>query len=92
MNFEQAIEALKEGKKVARKEWNEEKVWIVLTPPLDLLPCNTQDPFEKVNDHIEEDAPLDSQPYISLLTVTKQWQPGWAASQADILSEWQLVI
>lgn len=32
MNFGQAIEALKEGKKVARKGWNGKGMWLVLVP------------------------------------------------------------
>ena len=96
MNFGQAIEALKEGKKVARKDWNGKGRWIVLMPSLYLPPYNTADTFLKVNDrtakHIGEDAPLDSQPYISMWTAAQQWQPGWLASQSDMLSEdWEIV-
>ena len=96
MNFGQAIEALKAGKKVARDGWNGKGMWIVLMPSLYLPPYNTADEFRKVNDrtakHIGEDVPLDSQPYISMFTATKQWQPGWLASQSDMLSEdWMIV-
>ena len=96
MNFGQAIEALKDGKKVARKGWNGKGMWIVLMPSLYLPSYTTQDTFKKVNDrtakHIGEDTPLDSQPYISMWTATRQWQPGWLASQADMLSEdWEIV-
>ena len=53
MNFGQAIEQLKDGKKVARGGWNGKGMW----------------------------------------TAAQQWQPGWLASQADILAEdWSTVI
>ena len=63
MNFGEAIEAMKDGKKVARKGWNGKGMWIVLMPSLYLPSYNTQDTFKKVNDrtakHIGEDTPLD---------------------------------
>ena len=96
MNFGQALEALKAGKKVAREGWNGRGMWIVLMPALYLPSYNTGETYRKVNDrtakHIGEDTPLDSQPYISMFTATKQWQPGWLASQSDVLSEdWTIV-
>ena len=35
---------------------------------------------------------LPCQPYIVMWTAAAQWQPGWLASQADMLAEdWQVV-
>lgn len=95
MNFGQAIEALKEGKKVCRAGWNGKGMWIVLMPELNLPPHSMQEPGAKVNDrtakHIGVDAPLESQPYIAMWTASGKWQPGWLASQPDILSDdWML--
>ena len=96
MNFGEALENLKAGKKVAREGWNGKRMWIVLMPSLYLPPYNTADILRKVNDrtakHIGEDKPLDSQPYIAMWTAKEQWQPGWLASQADMLAEdWDIV-
>jgi len=96
MTFGLAIEAMKKGHKVARAGWNGKGMFIVYMPPLYLPPYATNDTARKVNDRtakwIGEDTPLDSQGYIAMLTATKQWQPGWLASQADILSnDWQIV-
>jgi Protein of unknown function (DUF2829) len=96
MNFGEAIEALKGQKRVARTGWNGKGMFIVLMPPLSLPPYNTQGTERKVNDRtakwIGEDQPLDCQPYIAMYTALKQWQPGWLASQADILAEdWQIL-
>lgn len=96
MTFGQAIEALKAGKKVAREGWNGKGMWLVMMPALYLPPFNSQEPGAKVNDrtakHIGEDTPLDCQPYIVMWTALKQWQPGWLASQADMLAEDWVVV
>lgn len=96
LTFGLAIEALKQGKKVSRAGWNGKGMWIALMPSLYLPPNSTQTPGAKVNDrtakHIGVDAPLDSQPYIAMWTAEKKWQPGWLASQADILAEDWLII
>lgn len=97
MNFGQALDALKLGSKVAREGWNGKGMWIVLMPSLSLPPHSSQAPGAKVNDrtarHIGEDTPLDSQPYIAMWTADGKWQPGWLASQADILAEdWSIIL
>ena len=38
MNFGQAIEAAKEGKKIQRQGWNGKDMWVVLMPELKLPP------------------------------------------------------
>jgi hypothetical protein len=89
MNFGQAVEALKEGKKVARNGWNGKGMWIVLMPALYLDKGVVN---ARTTKHIGEGVDLDSQPYIAMWTAAKQWQPGWLASQADILAEdWEIV-
>ena len=89
MNFGQAIEALKAGKKVAREGWNGKGMWIALMPALYLDKGIING---RTRTHIGDDKDLDSQPYLVMWTATKQWQPGWLASQADMLSEdWSIV-
>ena len=91
LDFGECIELLKQGRKLARQGWNGKDMFIVLMPALYLPSFNTQAPGAKVNDrtakHIGRDTPLDSQPYIAMKTATGQWQPGWLASQADMLAE-----
>ena len=96
MPFGLALEALRKGCKVARAGWNGKGMWLVYMEPLYLPPYNTQGTHRKVNDRtakwIGEDAPLDCQPYIAMWTAAKQWQPGWLASQADMLADdWMIV-
>jgi hypothetical protein len=91
LTFGEAIQALKAGKKVSRHGWNGKNMWLVLMPALYLPPYNTQGTERKVPDRtakwIGEDMPLDSQPYIVMWTAQEKWQPGWLASQADMLAE-----
>ncbi len=96
MNFGEALEALKSGKKISRSGWNGKNMWLVLMPELQLPAFNSQQPGAKVNDrtakHIGENTPLDCRPYIVMWTAQQQWQPGWLASQADMLAEdWGIV-
>jgi hypothetical protein len=96
LSFGQAIEFMKNGYKVARKGWNDKGMFIVIMPELNLPPYNTQDTNRKVNDRtakwIGEDKPLESQPYIAMYTAQGKWQPGWNASQSDMLSDdWVIV-
>ncbi len=96
MNFGQAIGHAKEGKKIARTGWNGKGMFVVLMPELKLPAHSSQEPGAKVNDrtakHIGEDTPLHSLPYFAMFTAQKKWQPGWLASQSDMLSDdWRVV-
>lgn len=96
MNFGQAIEAAKQGMRIQRAGWNGKGMFVALMPALKLPPYSSQAPGAKVNDRtakfIGNDTPLDSQPYFAMWTATGQWQPGWLASQADMLADdWQIV-
>ena len=97
MSFGKAIEYLKQGSKVARAGWNGKDMWLVLMPELNLPSYNSQEPGAKVNDrtakHIGYDTPLRCNPYIVMYTADKRWQPGWLASQTDMLAnDWYQVI
>lgn len=96
LDFGGALKLLKDGHKLARKGWNGKNMFIVMMPPLQLPPNNTQEPGAKVNDRtakfIGEDTPLDCLPYLAMFTAQEQWLPGWLASQSDMLAEdWCLV-
>ena len=91
MNFGQAIEHMKIGLKLAREGWNGKNMFVVLMPAFKLPARSSQAPGPKVNDrtakHIGVDTPLDSQPYFAMFTAQGKWQPGWLASQSDMLAE-----
>lgn len=100
LTFGQAIEALKDGKRVARAGWNGKGMWIVLMTGMKLPPYSTQGTERKVNDRtakwIGEDTPLETLPYIAMWTTNSEgrraWLPGWLASQTDMLSEDWLIV
>lgn len=93
MTFGQAIEALKEGKRVARAGWNGngKGMWIALSPGSEALPAERfWSPHNRR--HAEEHGPTDVLPCITMKTATGAILMGWLASQADMLAEdWQLV-
>lgn len=87
LNFGQAIEALKEGKRVARQGWNGKGMWLALSvgnPSLDAEkfwnPHNKQ--FAIDNGGIAEVLST-----ITMKTADNKILMGWLASQTDILSE-----
>ena len=91
MNFGEAIEALKEGKKVARKGWNGKGMYIFLTP-------ESHVPFRKLKEHMQMhliDYPSGRVPinaHIDMKAADGTIVIGWLASQTDILSEdWEVV-
>ncbi|MDD6104206.1 MAG: DUF2829 domain-containing protein [Bacteroidales bacterium] len=85
LNFGQAIEALKNGKKVARKGWNGKGMYLWLLPPSEVKKEWVKDPML-----LEAFGDRDVLPClgsIRMLTATKEVLTGWLASQTDMLSE-----
>lgn len=91
MNFGKALEALKDGKKVARKGWNGKGMHLYLTTgsdvPYSKLKPETQKALisypqstVKINGHIDMKAADDS------IVV------GWLASQTDMLAEDWIIV
>jgi hypothetical protein len=86
MNFGQAIEALKEGKKVARTGWNGKGMWLILVP-------GTPQVFPKVDTPYGKAGIIECEilPHIDMWTINsagrKAMLPGWLASQTDMLSD-----
>nr|DAK36836.1 MAG TPA: Protein of unknown function (DUF2829) [Caudoviricetes sp.] len=95
MNFGQAIEALKNGKKVARVGWNGKGMFIYMTTGsvvhLDEMKPETANHLrsfckDKGMDEIE------ICPHIDMKTADNKLAIGWLASQTDMLAEdWNVV-
>lgn len=78
MNFGEALEALKAGKKVARKGWNGKNQYIELAKNVSYINAKG----EEINiNH------LDMGNKAVAFVGTSGVQLGWLASQADMLSE-----
>ena len=84
MNFGQAIEAMKAGKKVQRKGWNGKNQYIELAMKVSYMNPD--------GDIVNVDHEQMGNKAIAFVG-TSGVQLGWLASQADILSEdWQEVV
>lgn len=82
MDFGDAIRALKDGKSVARKGWNGKNMHIYL-----------EDMFRfPVKGGVYAGTERKYDPVIVMFTAQGTHQPGWLASQADMLaSDWDVV-
>ena len=76
--FGDALVELKSGNRVARKGWGK-GMWLVMIPAGNAM-------------HTSAVGSFDMQPCIGMKTADGNMQPGWLASQADMLADdWCLV-
>lgn len=86
IDFGEAVRELKKGNKVAREGWNGKGMWLCLMPAF-----TVEEPNERSQAHGIDKA-FDCGAYIVMWTAQGVWQPGWLASQADMLAEdWRVV-
>lgn len=90
LNFGQAIEALKEGKKVARNGWNGKGMYLWLLPSTSVKKEWVKDPMLLSVFGDRDELPCLGS--IRMLTSTGEVLTGWLASQTDMLAEdWCIV-
>ena len=91
LNFGDAIKALKEGKKVARKGWNGKNMWLWLKPATTIKTEWCKDPMLKeiVDANGGEAEALGT---ICMKTADNKILTGWLASQTDMPCEDWMVI
>jgi len=91
LNFGDAIKALKEGKKVARKGWNGKNMWLWLKPAVTIKSEWCKDPMLKeiVDANGGETEALGT---ICMKTADNKILTGWLASQTDMLCEDWVVV
>jgi len=88
MTFGLAIEALKQGKKVARAGWNGKGMFLFLATDIEF---ETKADLKSFREKTEPEG-VDVLPSIVMKTADDKLLVGWLASQTDILSEdWQIV-
>ena len=86
MSFGLAIEALKKGYKVARSGWNGKGMWLILQTGSEVTLREGTCYHKAGLKHVKIDSHID------MFTAAGTMQPGWLASQADILSDdWQII-
>lgn len=91
MNFGQAIEALKQGKKVTRSGWNGKGMFLWLKPAVTIKSDWCKDPELKslVDANGGEMEALGT---ICMKTADNKILTGWLANQTDMLSEdWEVL-
>ena len=90
-DFGWALVQLKAGHKVARQGWNGKGMFLVYVPMTDLV--NSK--FDFKPDTVYSNANIGTcniDAHIDMYTAGKTFQPGWLASQADMLAEdWELI-
>jgi hypothetical protein len=83
MNFGDAIAALKQGKMVRRTGWNGKGMHLYLEEGFSM----------SIRDGMYSGAVRSYEPAICMFTAQQKHQPGWLASQADMLAEdWQVAV
>ena len=84
MSFGDALEALKNGERVARKGWNGKDMYVFLAYEPDFVTDADISAFD------QRDVEVGNM--LVMKTAQDTFQPGWLASQADMLAEdWHIV-
>lgn len=79
MDFGQALSALKKGQKVSRSGWNGKGTWVILINPGNAA-------------HASGAGVFPMQQCFGMKTASGDMQPGWMASQVDLLAEdWEVL-
>lgn len=81
MDFGKAVEKIKQGFTVRRKGWNSKNMHIYLEDSIGVILKHPANGISK----------REYEPVICMFTAQGKHQPGWLASQADILAEdWEI--
>ena len=91
LNFGEAIEALKQGKKVAREGWNGKGMFLILVNGTNALKPYPNTPYDLVVQYTKQEK-INILPHIDMYTAQGDMLPGWLASQTDMLADdWQII-
>jgi hypothetical protein len=84
MTFGDAIEALKDGERVARKGWNGKDMYVFLAHEADFVTDADISAFDQLEVEVHD--------MLVMKTAQNTFQPGWLATQTDMLAEdWYIV-
>ena len=84
MNFGMAIEAMKKGYRVARKGWNGKDMYVFLAYEADFVTDADISAFDQLDVEVSD--------MLVMKTAQDTFQPGWLASQADMLADdWYII-
>jgi hypothetical protein len=93
MSFGLAVEALKMGERVARAGWNGKGMFLLLVNGTDNAQLREGTPYHSaLNTDRTGQSHVSINPHIDMMTATGEFQPGWLASQTDMLADdWMIV-
>lgn len=93
LNFGLAIEALKQGHRIARRGWNGKGMFLFLLTGGTVPKTAIHDPkLREVIDDKTEGETFEALPTIRMWTTDNKVLTGWLASQTDMLSDdWQIL-
>ena len=81
------FQSMKKGLKVFREGWNGKNMWLIFVPGSPRVRPVAGTPYSKAG--IEE--PTNINAHIDMYTAQGEMQPGWLASQTDMLADdWQV--
>ena len=84
MNFGMAIEAVKKGYRVARNGWNGKDMYVFLAYEADFVTDADISAFDQLEVEVGD--------MLVMKTAQNTFQPGWLASQADMLADdWYII-
>jgi len=90
LSFGDAIVYLKEGKKVARSGWNGKGMFLILQDKTPDIKPYQGSCYANALHGIQETVTIDA--HVDMYTAGRTMQPGWLASQADILAnDWMVL-
>jgi hypothetical protein len=87
MDFGGALQALRHGHRVARQGWNGKGMWLVLVDGTDNVELREGTPYRKAGL-----VQVSINPHIDMMTAQGTMQPGWLASQTDMLADDWIVV
>jgi hypothetical protein len=88
MDFGDAIRHMKIGRKVARDGWNGKGMWLIYVPGTVDAPLREGTPYAAA---VRDDT-VTINPHIDMMTATGEMQPGYLASQTDMLADDWVVV
>jgi Protein of unknown function (DUF2829) len=92
MDFSEALNYLKAGYKIARSGWNGKGMFLILVPGSKAVRLQEGSPYYEAMGGLGADVHGELhhiRPHIDLFAADRSFQPGWLASQSDILaSDW----
>ncbi len=90
LSYGEALEALKDGKKVSRQGWNGKGMFVFQRPgdtlPKDIIPKVKSLPKSVKEYLVDQDRDIQFLPYLCMWSADKKVVNGWLASQTDMLS------